>query len=460
MCSKNKGRSEKERLNYKMRVVILGGGLAGLSTAYYLQKFDWVDSIKVLESEDRIGGLAKSLFYDGYTYDIGPHIIFSKNKEILNELLDFIEVGTNKIKRSNEIYYKGKLIQYPFENDLSKLPKDDLEYCIRAFDSNPYENYIPQNMLQFFLKTFGEGITNVYLRPYNEKIWKFDPSCMNTSMVERIPKPTKDEIRRSASGETIEGYLHQLYFEYPSTRGIGAICEGIYSKLDTDKCEVLLNSRVIKVSKSDTYYKINTDSGKCVEGELVISTMPVHDLVDATEDVPKYVIEAKDDLKYNSILIAFVRTPYDMYGEHYAYTVPDKNIIFHRISKMDFLGESYHRDGEATFMVEITYRDGDVFSNMTDDAIREKIAKGFVDINIAKNANDVEVLNMTRHKYAYVIYDLNHTTNIDVIRKYYRELSICLNGRFGNFEYWNMDKVLEESKKLSERLNEEHISKK
>lgn len=436
-----------------MRVVVLGGGLSGLSTAYYLQKLDWVDSVRVLESDDRIGGLAKSLFVEGYTYDIGPHIIFSKNKEILDELLGFIEVGTNKIKRSNEIYYKGQLVQYPFENDLSKLPDEDLEYCIRAFNSNPYEDYVPQNMLQFFLKTFGEGITNVYLRPYNEKIWKFDPSCMNTSMVERIPKPTKEEIRRSASGETIEGYLHQLYFEYPSSRGIGAICEGLYNKLDKEKCTVSLNSKVIRVSHMDGIYKVTTDQGECVEGDLLISTMPIHDFVKATENVPDNVYNAMEGLKYNSILIAFVRTPYDMYGEHYAYTVPDKNVIFHRISKMDFLGDNYHKDGEATFMVEITYRDGDVFSNMSDEIIKEKIAKGFLDIQIAKNLEDVEVLNMTRHKYAYVIYDLNHTENMEVIRNYYKENSIFLNGRFGNFEYWNMDKVLEESKYLCERLN-------
>ena len=436
-----------------MRVVVLGGGLSGLSTAYYLQKLDWVDSVRVLESDDRTGGLAKSLFVEGYTYDIGPHIIFSKNKEILDELLGFIEVGTNKIKRSNEIYYKGQLVQYPFENDLSKLPAEDLEYCIRAFNSNPYEDYVPQNMLQFFLKTFGEGITNVYLRPYNEKIWKFDPSCMNTSMVERIPKPTKEEIRRSASGETIEGYLHQLYFEYPSSRGIGAICEGVYNKLDKEKCTVSLNSKVIRVSHTDGIYKVTTDQGECVEGDLLIYTMPIHDFVKATENVPDNVYNAMEGLKYNSILIAFVRTPYDMYGEHYAYTVPDKDVIFHRISKMDFLGDNYHKDGEATFMVEITYRDGDVFSNMSDEIIKEKIAKGFLDIQIAKNLEDVEVLNMTRHKYAYVIYDLNHTENMEVIRNYYQENSIFLNGRFGNFEYWNMDKVLEESKYLCERLN-------
>ena len=46
-------------------------------------------------------------------------------------------------------------------------------------------------MIQFFYKIFGEGITRTYLEPYNRKIWKFDPSFMDTQMVERIPKPPK-----------------------------------------------------------------------------------------------------------------------------------------------------------------------------------------------------------------------------------------------------------------------------
>ena len=117
----------------------------------------------------------------------------------MNELL-----GENieKHRRSNRILHKKQFVQYPFENDLSKLPKEDIEYCLNSFLNNPYENYDVQNMLQFFLKTFGEGITNTYLRPYNEKIWKFDPCFMDTQMVERIPNPPKEDIIRSANGET------------------------------------------------------------------------------------------------------------------------------------------------------------------------------------------------------------------------------------------------------------------
>ena len=172
-----------------METLILGAGLAGLSTAYFLQQ-QGEEGITLLEKEERPGGLCRSIRKNGYIYDIGPHILFAKDKEMLGLMLSVLE-KKNDLRRSNQIIHKGRWVQYPFENDLSKLPADDLKYCINAFENNPYENYEATNMLQFFLKTFGEGITNCYLRPYNEKIWKYDPAFMNTSMVDRIPNPPK-----------------------------------------------------------------------------------------------------------------------------------------------------------------------------------------------------------------------------------------------------------------------------
>ncbi|MBR2768608.1 MAG: hypothetical protein IKD68_06725, partial [Solobacterium sp.] len=63
----------------------------------------------------------------GLTYDIGPHIIFSKNKEILGFMNELLKDNVEKHRRSNRIIYDKKFIQYPFENDLSKLPKHKLK---------------------------------------------------------------------------------------------------------------------------------------------------------------------------------------------------------------------------------------------------------------------------------------------------------------------------------------------
>lgn len=162
-------------------------------------------------------------------------------------------LGNNidKIRRSNRILHKKRFVQYPFENDLSKLPPEDLDYCVNGFLHNPYENYNAQNMLQFFLKTFGEGITNTYLRPYNEKIWKFDPSFMDTQMVNRIPKPPKEDILRSAAGETVDGYTHQLYFTYPKQGGTEALIKAFVDKLSA-KVKIHTNTKVEEVQKTTT----------------------------------------------------------------------------------------------------------------------------------------------------------------------------------------------------------------
>lgn len=434
-----------------MKTVILGAGLSGLTTAYFLQQHKQYDNITLLEMEDRPGGLCRSIRKGDYLYDIGPHILFSKDKEMLNLMLDVLE-GKNDLKRSNKILYKQRQVQYPFENDLSKLPPEDLHYCINAFNHNPYESYEATNMIQFFLKTFGEGITNTYLRPYNEKIWKYDPAFMNTSMVDRIPKPTQEEIRRSAAGETVDGYVHQLYFSYPSQGGIEAVPNGFLKRLDPEKCHIKTNSEVCKITKDGRKYSVYTTDGACYTADQVISTIPVQALTASYEGATDELKACVSDLRYNSIAIAFVKTPYDLCGDNFAFMIPDKNVIFHRISKMDFLGDAYHHGEEATYMVEVTYRENDKVDTLKDEEFRRQIMQGMVNIGFAKEIEDVTIVDISKYQYAYVIYDLNHTENMRRIREFYHNEEIVLNGRFGNFEYWNMDRILRESFELSKRM--------
>lgn len=431
-----------------MKLTILGAGLSGISLAYFLQENKTIEEINIIEKEDAIGGLCRSIVKDGYTYDIGPHILFSKDKEMLELMLSVLP-DKNDLRRSNQIIYKGRYIQYPFENDLSKLPREDLDYCVTSFKSNPYRGYEPENMLQFFLKTFGEGITNTYLRPYNEKIWKYDPAFMDTQMVERIPQPTDEEIMRSAAGETVDGYVHQLYFHYPKEGGIESVVKGFADRLG-DKCRIHLNQEIQHIERRDKKFVVHTETDK-LSSDLLISTIPVQELTRVYEGVPQDVQVHVENLRYNSIMVAFVKTKEDLSGDNFAFMNPEKDIVFHRISKMDFLGEAY-RSGSAAYMAEVTYRKGDYTDSLPDEELKRRIASGIVRLGFAEKEEDVSILNLTRHQYAYVIYDLHHKENMSAIRKYFTEEGVYLNGRFGNFEYWNMDKVLRESKTMAEGM--------
>lgn len=427
-----------------MNILILGGGLSALSTAYFLQEKPEVSSITLLEQENSIGGLCRSFDANGVVYDVGPHIFFSKKEHILSFMLDLLGENQAKIRRSNRILHKNCLVQYPFENDLSKLPKEDIDYCVNAFMHNPYADYSVDNMLQFFLKIFGEGITNIYLRPYNEKIWKFDPAFMDTQMVERIPKPPKEDILRSANGETVDGYLHQLFFTYPKRGGTEALIRALAERLN-DKVQIKTDSCVVAVHKKNGGFSVETTKESYL-GDRLISTIPVNEFTTIYHpSVPSTVAKAANALRYNSIVIAVVNVRRDVAKDNFAFMIADKEVVFHRLSKIDFLGDAYGLPDSATYMIEITYRKNDLIDQSSDEAIREQVIAGLERINFIDSADEINFSTIKRFEYAYVIYDLLHRGNMDVIIDYFRSEGVDLLGRFGSFEYLNMDAVIEQA---------------
>ena len=435
-----------------MNIVILGAGISGVSLAHYLQEKKNIKKITILEKEMRPGGLLRSFKYKKIAYDIGPHIIFSKHKEILDKNIKILKNNLIKIKRSNKIIYKGKYIKYPFENELSKLPKKELDYCLNTFLNNPFENFECKNMLQFFLKNFGEGITKTYLEPYNQKIWKFDSCFMDTQMVERIPKPPKKDIIKSARGIKTEGYKHQLYFYYPKKNGIQSLFDNYLNSLDYKKVTLEKNQKIINVRQKNKKIIIKTKN-KLVQCDKLISTIPLNEFYKIYKDTPKKIINNSQDLKYNSIIISLVNVKGNVAGNNFAFMVPDKDIIFHRISKLDFLGKNYSIKGTTSFLVEITFKSNDLISKMNNKKIIKSIYFGLKKLNFCKNFSDINFHQVKKFKYAYVIYDLNHRKNVDTILSYFKTKNIYHAGRLGSWEYLNSDQVIYQAKNIVKNLS-------
>lgn len=436
-----------------MRVGILGGGLSGIVLAYLLQKNRRITGIDILEKDEEVGGLCRTYNLNGICYDAGPHIIFSKNKEVLEMMVSLLGDNVSRLRRVNKVYYKGRLVKYPFENDLASLPEEDRTYCLNAFLNNPYAGYEPQDMLQFFLSNFGEGITNCYLRPYNEKIWKFDPAFIDTQMVGRIPRPPAGDIIKSAEGVPTEGYLHQLYFHYPKQGGIASLVRGFADRFE-DKVNVVLSYAVKSIKKNGKRWSVKGPGGEEKEYDQIVSTIPLPALCKAMAEVtPEGIKEAVRDLRHNSIVICVLNLKRDNIGDTLAVYIPDKEIIFHRLSKMNFLMPSMDK-GSTTLMAEITYRKGDTVDKMSDDGVLKQVLDDLEKAGFIDAKSDLNFSEVRRFEYAYVIYDLNHRRNMKVIKDFYEtKMQLVLCGRFGEFEYLNMDTVIEHSMEKAEHIN-------
>jgi len=426
----------------KSKIGILGGGVSSLAFSHFYEK-----KVSIIEKESTLGGLCRSFIDDdGIAWDIGPHITFSKNQEILEFIISLTEM--NELKRSNRIIHDGRFIKYPFENDLSSLSDKDRDYCLNTFLDNPYENYPSTNMLEFFYEIFGEGITRLFLEPYNRKIWKYETSFMDKQMVERIPKPPPEDIIASAKGEQTEGYLHQLYFHYPKKGGFQTIVNSLAKKIE-NKAEVSLENKIVGINLSNDI-EIVTDKQK-FNFDKIISTIPIHELLPIINpEPPSEVMEALSKLKYNSIHITCLKVKGDWLGDNFAITIADPDIIFHRLSRLNFLGEHYAQRGYTNIMVETTFRKG-LKEDLDHTTLEDKIIKDLESLDIV-NVEKIENIFTNTFKYAYVIYDQNHRKNTDLVLDYLRSVNITPLGRFGTFEYINSDKAIELAKELAEKF--------
>lgn len=422
-----------------MGTIILGGGMAGLSLAYFLKK-----SSIILEKEEKPGGLCRSFEFNKISYDIGTHTMFSKKKEILNLLTSLAK--TNKIRRSNKIYHQGRLIKYPFDSDLASLNDKDKEYCLKEFLHNPYKNCRAQNLLQFFLKTFGRGITKLNLQPYNQKMWKFAPARLDIRLAERIPKPHRKDIIKSAKGIGVENCY------YPNSGGIQQTIDA-FSKIIAQKSRIACSVKIKRICKKKGIWRVETNKGN-FSSELLINCLPLHELFKYLK-APKNITKALNELKYNSIYIVPVQAKKDSIGNNLALYFADKNIIFNRISKLNFLGKNYClKNNSSTVLAEITYRPKSRLGNLKREEIQQKVIGDLNKLNLIKKEDIIDV-DFRSFEYAYIIYNLNYKKKVDRILEYLSDIGISCCGRFAEFEYLDMDAVVEHSYKLAQKLNNE-----
>ncbi len=431
----------------KINIGILGGGLAGLSLGYFISQKN-IDFL-ILEKSEKIGGLLKSVNIDGFIFDVGgSHVIFSKDKEILKFLISLLRNNVVRNYRNARIFYKGNYIKYPFENGLGDLPSQENFECLYSFikafirrEKGEFKK--PGNMKEWFYYMFGNAISEKYLLPYNEKIWKFPLDKISTFWVERIPQPPIEDVIKSSLGFQTEGYKHQLHFYYPKTGGIQALAESFEKFLD-DK--VILNFEIKKIKKEDEKWVVS-NGRKEFEFDKLISTIPLQELTKALESVPKEVKGAVNNLKFNSLITVGIGIEKPMLNNFSWVYLPDKNILPHRISFPSNYSPLVAPTNNFSILAEITYREGDRISNMSEKEIVERTLEDLNKIKII-NKKDVVLTTFHRFKYAYVIYDLEYFKNTETIFNYLCSLGIESVGRFGRWEYMNMDATIKMSKEF------------
>jgi len=422
-----------------VKTAILGGGLSGLTLARLLQEQG--EQVVVLEAEPEYGGLCKSKTDQGFTFDTGgSHIIFSRDEEVLAFMRRMIAGNEQRNNRTTKIFYKQHFVKYPFENGLSDLPQEDRFFCLNGFIKTLIavekgEIPAPVNFREWIYYTFGNGIAECYMIPYNEKIWKCPTDQMSLHWVDgRVPRPPVEDVIKSAIGIDTEGYTHQAVFSYPLDGGIETIVRVIARPIEP---YIKTGFRVASITKSGEIWQISNGDERILADQC-ICTMPVQHLLPCLDGVPRKVKKAADALKYNSLVCVNIGINGSVPKISWLY-VPDAAVG--RTNRISFpSGYSRHAapDGCSAILAEITHQPGDDVADLTDDELISEVVDMLQSIQIL-HKDQIVYSSVERQPFAYVVYDLDYQKNIAIVKEYCKEIGIPLVGRFAQFEYLNMD---------------------
>jgi protoporphyrinogen oxidase len=167
--------------------VVIGAGVSGLGFANWWRERHPEDALVVLEAEDEPGGYCRTVVRDGFVWDYSGHFFHFKDPAIeawLRARMPGQEVRT--VVRRAVIRYAGRDIDFPFQTHIHQLPLDDFLECLVELYFRPAGDGPPRSFGDMLVRRLGKGITNKFLRPYNEKLYATDLDRLDVDAMGRF----------------------------------------------------------------------------------------------------------------------------------------------------------------------------------------------------------------------------------------------------------------------------------
>jgi protoporphyrinogen oxidase len=429
-----------------MKVGVIGAGPSGLCLAMFLEH-----ETEVLEARSWPGGTAASVEVDGYTFDRGPHIMFSRNAEILDFMVDALGENVHRCRRNNRIAYAGRLVRYPFENDLAALPEHEAYECVHDYFLNPWRERYPQpgDLREWFLHHFGQAMCEKYFFPYNEKVWNVPVAELSMSWADRIPQPPPADVLKSAMGIATDGYLHQLYYHYPLRGGYQAI-----SQAWADIVRPRFEFEVRRISLPAHGGVLVSDGSEERHYDRVVSTMPLDRLLAVADfAIPDRVREAIDALLVNPMIVVSLGIATSDPEQMTAVYFPAADLKVNRVSFPATFSPHNAPVGCHSIQAEITCRSEDPTWTWSDRQVLDHVVDGLVRAGIVSDPEAIVLSHVQRVEHAYVVYRGGYERHAAVVREWFPRQGIDLCGRFSYFEYVNVDGAVARAMDVAARLN-------
>ena len=418
------------------QVAVLGAGLAGLAAAGRARELGL--EVDLYERHPYVGGHAYSHEIDGFTFDEGPHVSFTKRPEIQQLFADALEGDFLEHRSVITNFWRGHEITHPAQTNLHGLPAEVVGRCIVDFVKARYEEeHEVQTYADWCHQGLGRAFSEEFTFRYTRKYWTTEASNMSTDWVgTRMYPPKLEEVVRGALAPGEEGANHHYLtgYRYPRTGGFGsyvrAVSRGVEAHLEHDLVGVDLGRRRLEFA-----------NGKAAHFDTLINTLPLPELVRRISDAPHEVREAAEQLVCTSVEVINVGLGRDegFPAAHWMYFY-DEDTIFSRANLPHRLSPYNVPQGCGSIQLEVyhsRYRPlpvEDVLSRTMDDLVRE---------GLMERGEEVRVAHRQSIAYANVLFDLARARNLGIVQEYLQSNGVLPAGRYGEWAYlWTDDSIV------------------
>ncbi|EIW52822.1 UDP-galactopyranose mutase [Trametes versicolor FP-101664 SS1] len=272
-------------------VLIIGAGPTGLGAAKRLNQIggpSWL----ILDSSEKPGGLASTdVTPEGFLFDVGGHVIFSHYAyfdDCLNEAFPHAS-DWHTHQRISHVRCKDVWVPYPFQNNIAVLPPEDQVRCLHgmldaALSSSTLLSDPPQTFDEWIVRTMGVGVADLFMRPYNFKVWGVPATLMQCRWLgERVAVPDIKAVTRNiVLGRTEAGWGPNATFRFPARGGTGGIWSAVADTLPAANMRFGEGSTVVGVDAAA--HRVRLKDGRSIRYGKVVSTMPLDGLCEALGD--------------------------------------------------------------------------------------------------------------------------------------------------------------------------------
>jgi protoporphyrinogen oxidase len=424
--------------------VVIGGGPAGLSAGYLLAKAG--RKVIVLEAEDQVGGLAKTVVDpDGYRFDLGGHRFFTKNKEVNDLWLEIMGDEFLMRPRMSRIFWRGKYLDYPLKGTdvIKKLGPVELVRCGFSYlwaaikpkgKEETFEDWVSNR--------FGKRLFTHFFKSYTEKVWGVSTKELRADWAaQRIKNLNFFSAAKAAflgNKDDITSLIDK--FQYPRY-GPGQMWEMMTSRIEEMGGEVRLESPAQQIDVEDgRVVRIHTPQG-IIEPRGTVSSLPLRHMVGLTSPgAPAEVQQAAQGLRYRDFMtVALVIDGKDLFPDNWIY-IHEEAVRVGRIQNYRSWSPWMVPDPDTACVgLEYFAFKGDDLWMMDDDKLIDLAVRELDQLGLAK-PEQVRRGYVVRVPLAYPMYDETYAERVEAIRGWLDPLKDFVQvGRNGLHRYNNSD---------------------